>query len=90
MKPLTTGARLFLALIGLLGAVSFADFLFHGHRITDLLIGLGFALMAYGVVKNGLRRPGDAGTPAPHRNAAIASGIGTALVLGSIVAGWVR
>lgn len=87
MKPLTTGARLFLALLAALGAVSLADFLFRGNRMTDLLIGIGFALMAYGVARNGLRRFARRNPPALDRKAAIASGIGTALVLGSIVAG---
>lgn len=88
-KDLTTGAKVFLAVAAILGLINLADFLFYGRQLTDLIVALGFALMAYGTYKNGLRRFRDQGEPARDKVAQYASGAGMLMVLGSIAAGYV-
>jgi hypothetical protein len=86
-KPLTTGAKVFLVVAIILCVVNLIDFAFYEHRLTDLVIAAGFALMAYGTYKNGNRsRPDHEGDPTFDKNAQYATGAGVILVLGSFVA----
>lgn len=85
------GAKAFLAFAVFFSAVNLVDFLFYGRRATDLLIAIGFALIAYGTYTNGLRssstsRPGD---PPLDKGGQYASGIGSVLALGALLASYV-
>jgi hypothetical protein len=88
-KDLTTGAKIFLVVAAILGSINLIDFLFYGKRPTDLLIAIGFALMAYGTYRNGLRRFRDQAEPPRHRLANYASGVGVILVFGAVIASYV-
>lgn len=84
-KPLTAGAKLFLVIAIVLCLVNLADFAFNRHQWTDLIIAVGFALMAYGTYKNGNRnRPDGEHDRTFNKNAQVATGIGVALALGAL------
>jgi hypothetical protein len=51
--PISTGAKIFVWVAAVVGTLHIIDFIFYGQEIRNLLTGLGFALMAYGVHKNG-------------------------------------
>lgn len=86
-KPLTAGARVFLALAVILGLVNLIDFVFYGHRTPDLLVAIGFALMAYGTYWNWNRsRPDSDGDPTFYKAAQYATAIGVILILASMIA----
>lgn len=54
------GAKVFFWLAVILGALNLFRFFFAGWAMDDLLIGLGFGLVAYGASLNGFGRPVDA------------------------------
>lgn len=86
-KQLTTGAKAFLVVAIILCIANLIDFAFYERRLTDLVVAVGFALMAYGTYKNGNRsRPDYEGDPTFDKNAQYATGAGVILVLGSFVA----
>jgi hypothetical protein len=84
-NELTTGAKAFLWVAGVISALHLIDFAFHGWKITDLLVAVGFALMGYGTYENGLRRFREE-VPPPDKRAHIASGVGVVLALGATLA----
>lgn len=88
-RNLTTGAKVFLVIAAVLGAINLVDFLFYGRKITDLIIAIGFALMAYGTYKNGNRsRPDSADDPTLDKNAQYATVAGVVLVAGAVLASY--
>lgn len=81
------GAKIFLWLAGLLGAINLIEFVIHGWATVDLLMGAGFVLIAYGTLRNDFGRPRNA---AGERIAAdpggrLASVVGIGLVLAGLV-----
>ncbi len=76
---ISNSAKLVLILFVVFGAIRIVDFIFYGQQTRDLLAGIGFSLMAFGVYKNGF------GKTAPDANGRYASIVGAGLVLAAIV-----
>lgn len=55
-SPLSGIAKVMLVLFVVVGAIRLVDFIFYGRELRDLIAGVGFALMGYGMYKNGLAR----------------------------------
>lgn len=90
-RNLTAGAKVFLVVAVVLGAINLVDFLFYGRKITDLVIAIGFALMAYGTYRNGNRsRPDSTDDPTFDKNAQYATVAGIILVVGAVLATYLR
>ena len=53
--PLSTGTRVFLAVGVVISIINAIDFVFYGQQLRNLLACAGFALMSYGVYRNGFR-----------------------------------
>ncbi len=84
---LTSGAKVFLVVAVVLGAVNLVDFIFYGQQLYDLAAAVGFALMAYGTYKNGNRsRPSSDNDPTFDKRAQYAMVAGVLLALGVIAA----
>lgn len=81
------GAKVFLWLAGLLGAINLGDFVFQGWAINDLLMGAGFGLIAYGTFRNDFGRPRNAvGEPvAVDAGGRLASVLGIGLVVAALI-----
>jgi hypothetical protein len=84
---LGTGARIFVWVAAILGALNLVDFVFYGWGLHDLLTGAGLLLIAYGTWRNGFGRPQNAaGEPLPvDAGGRIASLLGMALVIAGIL-----
>lgn len=90
-KHLTTRDKAFLALAVVLAAISLVDVLLYGNHLRDLLLAIGFALMAYGTYRNGIMgRPDSANEPTFDKRARYLSGIGVALAVAGIIMGYVQ
>lgn len=64
--PLSTGSRVFLAAGVVISIINAIDFVFYGQQLRNLLACVGFALMSYGVYRNGFRSDqADARVPVP-------------------------
>jgi hypothetical protein len=88
-RNLTTGAKVFLVIAMVLGAINLVDFLFYGKKITDLVIAIGFTLMAYGTYKNGNRsRPDSTDDSTFDKNAQYATVAGVILVAAAVLANY--
>ena len=86
-NPLTTGAKSFLAVAIVLCLINLADFAFYARRATDLVVAVGFALMAYGTYKNGNKSGLDHDNdPTFDKRAQYATSAGVILVFGAFVA----
>lgn len=85
--PLSTGTRAFLALGVVISLVNAVDFLFYGQQLHDLLASVGFALMSYGVYRNGFRtdQAGARSSVPLDRLARLANIAGIILVVASFV-----
>ena len=51
--PLSNSAKFVAVAFALVGAIRMADFIFYGQELRDVLAGVGFGLMSYGIYKNG-------------------------------------
>ena len=78
--PISNAAKLMLVVFVIVGAVRMIDFIYYGQELRTLVSGIGFALMAYGLYKNGFS------APAQDKGGQLASYVGVALVLASIAA----
>jgi hypothetical protein len=67
------------AVFALIGAIYLVDFLLYGRALSDAIAGVGYALMAYGMYKNGFA--------AEERNAVgrATALLGAALTIASII-----
>ena len=85
--PISAGAKIFMWLAAVVGAYQMIDFIFYGQEIRNLLASIGFALMAYGVRKNGFgqARPASGSPVAVDVVGRYATNVGTLLVLASFV-----
>ena len=54
--PMTGFAKFALVLFVVCGAIRFTDFIFYGQELHNLLSGVGFALMSFGVYTNGFAK----------------------------------
>jgi hypothetical protein len=52
-EPLSKSAKFVAASFALIGLIRLAHFILSGHILPDVLAGIGFMLMAFGVMKNG-------------------------------------
>ena len=84
-KELTAGEKVFLAFAAVLSVINLVDFMFYGWRLLDLVVAVGFALIAYGTYRNGLTGFGRRNETPVDRTAQYASGIGVAMALGAFV-----
>ena len=85
--PISKSAKIFIWIAIVIGTIHITDFIFYGQEVRNLLAGIGFALMAFGIHRNGF---GHARAVADHRVAVDVGGryatlVGTLLVLASIV-----
>ena len=76
--PITGSAKFMLVAFVILGVIRLADFIFYGQELRDLIAGIGFALMSFGIYKNGF---GKDASDLPGRYASIA---GIIMVLAAI------
>ena len=90
--PLSTGTRVFLAVGVVISLVNAVDFLFYGQELHDLMAGVGFALMSYGVYRNGFRtdQAGARSSVPLDQPARLANIAGIVLVLASFVIRFTR
>ena len=81
------GAKIFLWLAGLLGAINLIEFVFYGWAMVDLLLGAGFVLIAYGTLRNEFGRPRNAAGEriAADAGGRLASVAGIVLVVAGLV-----
>ncbi len=90
-KHLAAWDKAFLALAVVLAAISLVDFVFYGNHLRDLLLAIGFALMAYGTFKNGIKgRPDSTNDRTFDKRAQYLSGTGVALAIAGIIMGYVQ
>jgi hypothetical protein len=82
----STGSKIFLAVATVLSLVNLVDFAFYGREPTDLVIGIGFALMIYGTYKNGSRSPPAEDDPTFDKAASYGSAAGVVMVFAAIAA----
>ena len=54
--PISGIAKVMLVIFVLAGVIRIVDFIFYGYEIRNLIAGIGFALMSYGLYKNGLAK----------------------------------
>ena len=76
---LTTGGKLLVSLFVLFAIVGFIDYAFYGQQLRNLLSGIGFSLLAYGTLKNGL-----SGAQSPQTVASYATISGSILLVVAI------
>ena len=61
MNPITkskisNASKVLVVIFTIAGALRTVDFISYGHEIHNLVAGVAFALMAYGIFKNGLAK----------------------------------
>jgi hypothetical protein len=88
--PLSTGAKIFVWVAIVIGTLRMLDFVFYGQAIRDLLAAIGFALMAYGVLKNGLRPAIGDRAAAVDIAGRYATNIGALLIVAAFVLQWLQ
>ena len=76
--PISGIARIMLVLFVVLGVIHLVDFIFNDRDFRNLISVIGFALMSYGIYKNGF------GKEAPDPAGRYASIIGVVLVVTAI------
>ena len=86
-NKISTGDKIFLVVAIALAVIGIVDFIFYDHDPRDLLMGIGFTLMAYGTYRNGNPRWSATKNYVPLDKAAhYGSTIGLLLVLGAFAA----
>ena len=78
--PISNAAKVLLVVFVVVGTIRMIDFIFYGQEMRSALSGIGFALMAYGLYRNGLEKR------AQDASGRYATYAGVILVLGAIAA----
>lgn len=87
LNKISTSDKLFLVVAIGLGVISTTDFIVKGQHPLDLLMSIGFSLVAYGTYRNGTPRWSATKGYVPSDKAAhYGSAMGLLMVLGAIAA----